>query len=194
MRLAAPFRWMINRPGRGRRTVAQVRRAVERAGPFPPAGARALELGCGGGAVAAFLAARGLTVTATDLDPREVRVARARRPPGAALHGAVMDAAALALADGGFHLVVAQHMLHHVPDWTGALAETARVLTPGGRLVWIDFALPRPVAACLAPFSRHVGVFTGSGVRAACEAAGLRVRLDERAGPLLRRMVLEKPV
>lgn len=188
--LPGPCRTLVNRPGRGRRTVAQVAACLEALGPRPPA--RALEVGCGGGAVAAFLAgARNMEGVATDLDPREARVALDRRPPGARLHVAVMDAARLALAGGGFDLVVAQHMLHHVPDWQGAVREAARVLRPGGHLIWIDLALPRWAAWLLAPFAGRIGVFTRAEVEAAFAGAGLRVRQRRRAG-VLHRLVLEK--
>jgi len=115
---------------------------------------------------------------ATDLDPRQVAVARTRRPPGAAVRHAVMDASRMALGTARFDLVIAQYMLHHVPDWPGLLQETARVLRPGGHLLWLDFALPGWLVR-----SHHAGPFHGPSVTAACAAAGLtRVRYE---GPAL---------
>jgi ubiquinone/menaquinone biosynthesis C-methylase UbiE len=47
----------------------------------------------------------------------------------------VGDIQALPFADGEFDAVVANFMLYHVPDVQRGLAEVARVLRPGGRLV-----------------------------------------------------------
>jgi ubiquinone/menaquinone biosynthesis C-methylase UbiE len=191
MKMSALSRWFVNRPGRGARAVAQVARCLERIDA--PAPRSALELGCGGGAVARHLAERGMAVVATDLDIRELRVARGRRPPEASLHLAVMDAERLGLAGERFDLVVAQHMLHHVPDWPAAIGEAARVLRPGGHLVWIDFALPPFLARLLARLARHGGLYTLAQVRAAFAGAGLTERLHERPFPFgLHRMVLRK--
>jgi SAM-dependent methyltransferase len=47
----------------------------------------------------------------------------------------VVDAQRLPFSDGSFDVLVANHMLYHVPDLDAALAEFARVLASGGRLV-----------------------------------------------------------
>lgn len=46
----------------------------------------------------------------------------------------VADAQELPFADGSFDVVLANHMLYHVPDRPQALREIARVLVPGGVL------------------------------------------------------------
>jgi SAM-dependent methyltransferase len=69
-------------------------------------------------------------VVAIDLSPRMVELARAR---GVAAE--VGDVQALRFEDGAFDVAVAAWMLYHVPDLDRALAELARVLRPGGRLV-----------------------------------------------------------
>jgi ubiquinone/menaquinone biosynthesis C-methylase UbiE len=184
VRLGALARHFVNRPGRAARNVAQVRRALEALGPGSPP-RDALEVGCGAGAVAGWLATeRGMAVVATDLDPREVAVAHARRPPGAPVRHAVMDASRMALRGDRFDLVVAQLMLHHVPDWPGALAEAGRLLRPGGHLVWVDFALPGCLARLLAPLSARAGVFSLAGVTAACAQAGLALVRHDGPGAL----------
>src|SRR5579884_2810231 len=47
----------------------------------------------------------------------------------------VADAQAIPCADDAFDVVVADHMLYHVPDRPRALAEFRRVLRPGGWLL-----------------------------------------------------------
>lgn len=47
----------------------------------------------------------------------------------------VADVQALPFADNSFDLVVANHMLYHVPDLNKGLSEIKRVLKPGGRLI-----------------------------------------------------------
>lgn len=192
-RMSALGRWAVNRHGRGARNVAQVARCL--AWIEGPAPRSALELGCGGGAVAGHLAARGTAVVATDVDIRQARVTLDRRPPGAALLVAVMDAARLALPAAAFDLVLAQFMLHHVPDWEGAVAEVARVLRPGGHLVWVDFALPAWFARRAVARSRRLGPFHGPAVVEACAAAGLSPVRHEGPGALglgVRRAVFQK--
>jgi ubiquinone/menaquinone biosynthesis C-methylase UbiE len=53
----------------------------------------------------------------------------------------VGDVQNLPFADGEFDAASAQYMLYHVPDLPRGLAELARVLRPGGRLVAITNAV-----------------------------------------------------
>ena len=48
---------------------------------------------------------------------------------------AVMDAQAIEAEDSSFDLVIANHILYHVPDRRKALSEIHRVLKIGGRAV-----------------------------------------------------------
>lgn len=93
--------------------------------------ARILEVGCGWGELAAWLARdTGADVVATDLSPRMVELARGHR-----VDARVADVQALPFEGGSFDVVVAAWMLYHVPDLDRGIAEIARVLRPGGRLV-----------------------------------------------------------
>ena len=92
---------------------------------------RVLEVGCGWGELAEWIAREtGADVVATDLSPRMVELARARGLD--AIHA---DVQALPFADDVFDVAIAAWMLYHVPDLDRAVAELARVLRPGGRLV-----------------------------------------------------------
>ncbi len=90
-----------------------------------------LEVGCGWGELAEWIAREtGSVLVATDLSPHMVRLARER-----GLVASRADVQRLPFADGSFDVVVAAWMLYHVPGLDRALAEVARVLRPGGRLV-----------------------------------------------------------
>ena len=102
-----------------------------------PAEARVLELGCGPATFWLKNAERvppGWRVTLSDLSPGMVQAAReavATLPAHFAFQ--VADAQDLPFAENSFDLVMANHMLYHVPDVAKALAEVRRVLKPGGR-------------------------------------------------------------
>jgi SAM-dependent methyltransferase len=93
--------------------------------------ARLLEVGCGWGELAEWLARETeATVVAIDLSARMVELARER-----GIDARVADVQSLPFADGAFDCVVAAWMLYHVPDLDRGIAELARVLRPGGTLV-----------------------------------------------------------
>ncbi len=90
-----------------------------------------LEAGSGPGMLAARMAAEfGAAVVALDVSARMVELARERGVD--ARLGDVQD---LPFDDAEFDCAVAAWMLYHVADVDRALAELARVLRPGGRLV-----------------------------------------------------------
>ena len=97
---------------------------------------RVLEVGCGPGELAARVRDElGAEVVAVDISPRMVELARER-----GIDAREGDVQQLPFADGEFECAVAAWMLYHVPDVERALAELARVLRPGGRLVAVTNA------------------------------------------------------
>lgn len=106
-------------------------------GPGPHA---VLDNACGIGTQALGLAALGHRVTASDLSPVSVaRAAREAARRALALPAAAADMRALPFGDGSFDAVVcADNALPHLltaHDVHAALAETLRVLRPGGLLL-----------------------------------------------------------
>lgn len=92
-----------------------------------------LEVGCGTGALAARCAQElGCEVVALDASSEMVHATRARGVPAT-----VGDVQELPFADRAFDCAVAAWMLYHVPELDRGLAELARILRPGGRLVAI---------------------------------------------------------
>lgn len=176
---------MVNRSAKGRWNVARVAERIEALGLD---GVRdVLELGCGRGDVAAFLAKRyGLKVTGADLDPAQVELARRKHPETGTLRFAVEDAAGLSLPAGSVDLVLAQHVFHHVPDWPAIVRETARVLRPGGQVLWFDLAAPPRLKRWLRPFTKRAGLYTLEEVLSAFASAGILARSCRkvRMGPL----------
>lgn len=121
-------------------------KALELAGIGNGAGAgkTAADLGAGTGFVTQALLGAGLTVFAVDQSApmlAELRAkfgAEARTGRLCALEG---TAEALPLPEASVDYVFANMFLHHVDDPARALAEAARILRPGGRLVVTDLDL-----------------------------------------------------
>ncbi|WP_449447934.1 bifunctional 2-polyprenyl-6-hydroxyphenol methylase/3-demethylubiquinol 3-O-methyltransferase UbiG [Thermomonas brevis] len=116
-------------------------------------GARVLDVGCGGGLLSEALAKSGAQVTAIDLAPNLLKVAR--------LHGLesgakveYRQAAVEALADeapASFDAVTCMEMLEHVPDPAAIVRACATLLKPGGRL-FLSTLNRTPAAFALAIF------------------------------------------
>lgn len=110
-------------------------------------GSRVLDLGCGQGDLTLALLARGATVTALDISPGMVEIARSR----VARHGGGRDARfvvapieATGLPAHSFDIIVGRWILHHV-DLVAAGPELARILVPGGRMVFSENSGANPV-------------------------------------------------
>lgn len=102
------------------------------------AGQRALDVGCGPGALTARLVDRlGVSAVAA-IDPSESFVAATgARFPGLDVRSGVAEA--LPYADGEFDVALAQLVVHFMADPVAGLGEMARVTRPGGRVaacVW----------------------------------------------------------
>ena len=93
--------------------------------------ARVVEIGCGDGHVAAYLAARGAHIEGLDLSPEMIRVAQRAYPH---LRFCVGDVLALPYASASFEAIVAFYSIVNLTAWDCrvAFAEFARVLRVGG--------------------------------------------------------------
>jgi SAM-dependent methyltransferase len=101
--------------------------------PLLAPGRRLLEVGCGRGALAARLVARGLAVTAIDI--REEAIDEARR------RGVPAEVADFLRYEGGpFDLILFTLSLHHIQPLPEAAARAVALLAPNGRVVVEDFA------------------------------------------------------
>lgn len=96
-----------------------------------------LELGCGPGTLwKASLpqVKEGWRLTLTDFSPGMARDASTINDPLGRFCFASVDAQQIPFPDESFDVVLANHMLYHVPDKARVLSEIRRVLQPGGRL------------------------------------------------------------
>lgn len=115
--------------------------ADEIARSFGAAPCRVLDLGCGAGFLANYLAERGHRVVGIDSTAENLTVARAnaRADAGQPPTYELGDACALPYARNSFDVVCAMDLLEHVEDPEGVIAEAGRVLAPGGLFVFHTF-------------------------------------------------------
>jgi SAM-dependent methyltransferase len=101
-----------------------------------------VDVGTGTGRMLALLGGTAETAIGIDRSPEMLRFARARMAeaglPGADLRQG--DMYALPLDAGSADTVVLHLVLHYAEGPAAVIAEAARLLTPGGRLLIVDFA------------------------------------------------------
>ena len=104
-----------------------------------PADSRILELGSGPGWLWKSCIDKipaGWNITLSDLSPGMLDAAwRNLVVTGRTFQFKEIDAQSIPFGDESFDVVIANHMLYHVPDRAKAVAEIKRVLKPGGHLI-----------------------------------------------------------
>jgi SAM-dependent methyltransferase len=148
-----------------------------------PARGRALDVACGEGRNAIWLAKRGWTVTAVDYS--EVALERARRlatEQHVDVEWIEADVTQFVPASGAFQLVLIAYL--HLPEAgrRAVLAHVASALAPGGTLFMIGHARENLTRGVGGPQHPEV-LWEPSAVRAEVAALGLSVR---RAEPVRR--------
>jgi 2-polyprenyl-3-methyl-5-hydroxy-6-metoxy-1,4-benzoquinol methylase len=121
----------------------RVEPAAQRLVSEVPLRSRVLEIGCGTGTMSRELAARrGAKVTAIDLSPRMIDVARTRTHATLGIDYRVADF--MALAPRGFDIAIAINTLHHLPLAVAA-ERMASSVVPGGVVLIADLFAARGV-------------------------------------------------
>ncbi len=168
----------------------EVERALLALLPAGPIG-RLLDIGTGTARLLELLGPRAEIAIGIDASRAMLALARARlaRPEHGAAdlgHCAVRlgDMYRLTLPDGAFDVVLMQMLLHHAEDPVAALAEAARVLRPGGRLIVVDLAAHGDAAMQARHAHRWPG-FSDLHMRGLLAGAGLHTEDSGAvAGPL----------
>jgi SAM-dependent methyltransferase len=158
-------KWGIDFGEIGREQVlAKVDKAI---GHRPDGWARSLEIGAGTGYFTLNLLRAGMISSATcsDISPGMLSTLRANAERlGLEVQTEQVDAERLPFADESFDLVLGHAVLHHIPDLERAFAEFARVLAPGGTVLFAGepsrygdrlARVPKRAAGALAPLWRR---------------------------------------
>ena len=130
---------------------------------------RTLQVACVYGDLTSQLTARavdgGGSLDIVDVLPIQLSNVRQKLPRHVPVRLLAMDAAHLNLPDARYDRALVFFLLHEQPDHyrTRTLSELCRVVKPGGRIVVVDYALPRwwhplryiwrPLLASLEPFA-----------------------------------------
>lgn len=150
-------KFFVNRERKGLGNLRRVRRALS---TLDVNSIRdVLEIGCGIGTVSARLADEyGWNVTGTDYDARQIDEAKNRYPEAGGLQYRREDATRLSFADASFNLAIAQMVFHHIAAWPQAVKELARVIRPGGTVIWQDFVFSEGFMNITKPLARWFGI------------------------------------
>jgi SAM-dependent methyltransferase len=144
--------------------IVKVRKALAHA---PGRYARSLEIGAGTGYFTLNMLRAGMIAQATcsDISPGMLATLRANaRRLGLEVQTERVDAERLPFPDASFDLVLGHAVLHHIPDLPRAFAEFARVLAPGGTVLFAGepsrygdrlAGVPKRAAGALAPLWRR---------------------------------------
>jgi SAM-dependent methyltransferase len=142
---------------------------------------RVLDLGCGIGGPARYLAATfGCKVKGVDLSPAFIDAATyltARCGLSDRVTFQVGDALHLPFEDAVFDAVFLQHVAMNIEDRTALYGEVRRILTPGGRFATYDLVLRDGDVAYPAPWARDAStsfLLSEGDTRTALEQAGFK--------------------
>jgi ArsR family transcriptional regulator len=103
---------------------------------------KAIDLGCGDGAITVEIGRFAKSVVGIDANPRAVLAARKRAEREHRANVTFKEARIEALGEpaGSYELAIFSQSLHHMREPEAGLAEAARVLRPGGRVIVTDLA------------------------------------------------------
>ncbi|MDQ3621563.1 MAG: class I SAM-dependent methyltransferase [Verrucomicrobiota bacterium] len=146
---------------------------------------RVLDVATGAGHTGLYLASLGHEVTCADLtEPMLERVREAAAERGLRVEVRQHAAEKMPYLDASFHLVTCRIAPHHFSSAEAFVAETARVLRPGGWFLLIDSSLPdgEPEAEAwiheieMLRDPSHHRLLTPSAWTTLCEQHGLEVK------------------
>jgi len=128
---------LLGIPHLGWRTRARIIMGEMRKAPLD---AKVLDAGCGYGIYSMMLGDKGFSVDAIDIDPDRIAAFKKSLDslPKARAHVTPMVASLtkLPFQDASYDRIVCPEVVEHIADDTAAIKELARVLTPGGKLIF----------------------------------------------------------
>jgi SAM-dependent methyltransferase len=166
---------------------------------------RAADIGCGTGTVSRWMAARMAPagrIDAIDIAPDQIEVASSITPRAgsAAIHYQLGSAYQPGLPESAYDVVFCRLVLCHLKQPQEAVAQMARLLRPGGRLVLVDMDLrdiftmphcehyPAYVRECVIPYQTRIGVDYSVGLKLPqlIIGAGLKAQFVAADQPIFR--------
>ncbi|MDB5438740.1 MAG: ArsR family transcriptional regulator [Caulobacteraceae bacterium] len=153
----------------------EVDTAVNDAAGEGPIG-RLVDLGVGAGAMLSLLGPRARTALGLDLSQQMLNIARANLAKVGLGHLELRhgDIFATRLPDASADLVTVHQVLHYLSDPGAAVAEAARLVDLGGRLVIVDFA-PHDIEGLRANHQHRRLGFSDQEIRRWLSQAGLKL-------------------
>ena len=145
---------------------------------------RLVDIGTGTGRMIELFASRADSVIGIDRSSEMLRLARAKLDAAGVASASLRqgDMYALPLADGSADVVLLHQVLHYAHAPAAAIAEAARLLAPGGRLLIVDFAQHEREELRQRDAHARLG-FADEAVLGWLEAAGLdAAAIDHLAG------------
>ena len=121
-----------------------------------------------------------MSVHGIDYDQDQIELARKLQGERNGLRFAVEDAADMSFDNASFDLVVSQNVFHHIPNWWSVVREVARVLRPGGFLIWLDLVTPKTLRGIVPRMATKSGVYTFEEVRSAFAESGFEERFHTK--------------
>jgi SAM-dependent methyltransferase len=145
----------------------------------PPGGGRLLEMGCGLGHLLGLLQ-DDFDCVGADIAPYSIEQLKQNAPKA---EGIVMNAGSLERFDSGaFAVVVALHLVEHLEDPAGAIAQVSRILAPDGLFLFAtpnpNYSLRRfkdPATDAIGKDPTHINVQPPAQWREWCQAAGFHM-------------------
>jgi len=144
--------------------------------PAPKPGQKLLEVGCGNGQTLATMRKMGWDVEGVDVDPVSLELAKSR---GLVVHQGRLNE--LKLKAEGYDAIYMHHVVEHLHDAAGMIAECARILKPAGKLVIVT---PNARSLSLSIFKenwypldppRHIYLYSSGNLGQLLEKAQLKV-------------------
>jgi ArsR family transcriptional regulator len=141
---------------------------------------RLVDIGTGTGRMLELFGAAAKSALGVDRSPEMLRLARAKLAE-AGLQSAELrqgDMYSLPIPSGSAETVIVHQVLHFAQQPAAAIAEAARLLTPGGRLLIVDFAPHEREDLRIRDAHARLG-FSEDAVTGWMQAAGLQARVVE---------------